>query len=131
MGQNRAAAPIPQRNRPRNPPATPSDAHGGNEVVIAMTRHPTAFPERTPSTESSMISAFAGATTQLFSSLQPCWAAVLAAMPDGLELQGLKVAKADFSAKPGAALREPIIVSLLCGVSTVHGDVLACDERCS
>src|SRR6478752_4795502 len=26
-------------------------------------------------------------------------------------------------------LRQPIIVSLLCGVSTVDGDVLACDER--
>ena len=26
--QNRASAPITQRNRPRNPPATPSDAHG-------------------------------------------------------------------------------------------------------
>jgi hypothetical protein len=55
--------------------------------------------------------------------------AVLGAMPDGLELQGLKVAKADFSAKPGTALRQPIIVSLLCGVSTVHDEVLACDER--
>jgi hypothetical protein len=57
--------------------------------------------------------------------------AVLAAMSDGLELQGLKVAKADFSAKSGTALRQPTIVYLLCGVSTVDGDVLACDERCS
>jgi hypothetical protein len=35
----------------------------------------------------------------------------------------------DFSAKSGTALRQPIIVSLLCGVSTVHDDVLACNER--
>ena len=50
-------------------------------------------------------------------------------MSEVLEFQGLKVAKADFSAKPGAALRQPIIVSLLCGVSTVNDDVLACGER--
>jgi hypothetical protein len=37
------------------------------------------------------------------------------------------LAKADFSAKR-AALRQRIIVSLLCGVSTVHDDVLACDK---
>jgi hypothetical protein len=62
-------------------------------------------------------------------SRQPCWARCLPLCQRGLELQGLKVAKADFSIKPGTALRQPIIVSLLCGVSTVHDDVLACDER--
>ena len=50
-------------------------------------------------------------------------------MPEGLVLQGLKVTKADFSAKPGTALRQPVIALLLCGVSTVHGDVLTRDKR--
>ena len=38
-----------------NEPDIRSMSLRGNEVVIAMTRHPAAFPERTPFNESSMM----------------------------------------------------------------------------